>query len=302
MPDNRVEEKYKRYLLLEKGLSKNTIEAYMTDLQKFSTYVAQHNLSYRDISYIHLRDFLSSLHDQNISPRSVARILSGVKSFFKFMLLDQYIDHDPSELLDAPKIGYKLPQVLSVEEIDRILSVIDVSTVEGSRNYAIIETLYSCGLRISELTSLKFSNLYFDEGFIRVEGKGSKQRLVPISETAIQKIKNYLQHRQLINIRRGSEDVLFVSTHGRSAGSMLSRSMIFQFIKEYAELAGIKKEISPHTFRHSFATHLLERGANIRVIQEMLGHEKITTTEIYTHIDRNFLRQEIIEHHPRNRK
>lgn len=218
------------------------------------------------------------------------------------MLLDQYIDHDPSELLDAPKIGYKLPQVLSVEEIDRILSVIDVSTVEGSRNYAIIETLYSCGLRISELTSLKFSNLYFDEGFIRVEGKGSKQRLVPISETAIQKIKNYLQHRQLINIRRGSEDVLFVSTHGRSAGSMLSRSMIFQFIKEYAELAGIKKEISPHTFRHSFATHLLERGANIRVIQEMLGHEKITTTEIYTHIDRNFLRQEIIEHHPRNRK
>lgn len=218
------------------------------------------------------------------------------------MLLDQYIDHNPSELLEAPKIGYKLPQVLSVEEIDRILSVIDVSTVEGSRNYAIIETLYSCGLRISELTSLKFSNLYFDEGFIRVEGKGSKQRLVPISETAIQKIKNYLQHRQLINIRRGSEDVLFVSTHGRSAGSMLSRSMIFQFIKEYAELAGIKKEISPHTFRHSFATHLLERGANIRVIQEMLGHEKITTTEIYTHIDRNFLRQEIIEHHPRNRK
>lgn len=302
MPDNRVEEKYKRYLLLEKGLSKNTIEAYMTDLQKFSTYVARHNLSYRDISYIHLQDFLSSLYNQNISPRSVARILSGVKSFFKFMLLDQYIDHDPSELLDAPKIGYKLPQVLSVEEIDRILSVIDVSTVEGSRNYAIIETLYSCGLRISELTSLKFSNLYFDEGFIRVEGKGSKQRLVPISETAIQKIKNYLQHRQLINIRRGSEDVLFVSTHGRSAGSMLSRSMIFQFIKEYAELAGIKKEISPHTFRHSFATHLLERGANIRVIQEMLGHEKITTTEIYTHIDRNFLRQEIIEHHPRNRK
>lgn len=302
MPDNRVEEKYKRYLLLEKGLSKNTIEAYMTDLQKFSTYVAQHYLSYRDISYIHLQDFLSSLHDQNISPRSVARILSGVKSFFKFMLLDQYIDHDPSELLEAPKIGYKLPQVLSVEEIDRILSVIDVSTVEGSRNYAIIETLYSCGLRISELTSLKFSNLYFDEGFIRVEGKGSKQRLVPISETAIQKIKNYLQHRQLINIRRGSEDVLFVSTRGRSAGSMLSRSMIFQFIKEYAELAGIKKEISPHTFRHSFATHLLERGANIRVIQEMLGHEKITTTEIYTHIDRNFLRQEIIEHHPRNRK
>jgi integrase/recombinase XerD len=302
MGRDSIEEKYKRYLLLEKGLSKNSIEAYMTDLQKLSTYIDLHHLSYREISYAHLQDFLSDLHDENISARSVARILSGVKSFFRFLVLDQYIENDPSELLEAPKIGSKLPQVLSIEEIDRILSMIDVSTVEGARNYAIIETLYSCGLRISELTSLKFSNLYFDEGFIRVEGKGSKQRLVPISETAIQKINNYLLHRKLINIKHGSEDILFISTRGRSAGTAISRSMVFQFIKEYAKMAGIKKEISPHTFRHSFATHLLERGANIRAIQEMLGHEKITTTELYTHINRNFLRQEIIEHHPRNRK
>jgi len=188
--------------------------------------------------------------------------------------------------------------VLSVEEIDAILSQIDLSTAEGTRNYAIIETLYSCGLRVSELTNLRFSDLFFDEGFIRVQGKGSKQRLVPISETAILKINNYLLHRSRQTVKRGYEDVLFLS----SRGSAISRVTVFYYIRQYAEAAGIKKEISPHVFRHSFATHLLERGANIRVIQEMLGHEKITTTEIYTHIDRNFFRQEIIEHHPRNRK
>lgn len=298
MARDSVVEKYKRYLLLEKGLSKNTIEAYETDLEKLVSFAEARQLSYRQITYNHLEEFIAELHDREITPRSIARIISGTKSFFKFLVLDQYLQDDPSELLEAPKIGLKLPVVLSLDEIDRILGVIDVSTAEGTRNYAIIETLYSCGLRISELTGLKFSNLYFDEGFIRVEGKGSKQRFVPISETAVQKINNYLSYRKQLKPQKGQEDIVFLSARGNA----ISRIMVFHFIKEYAQAAGIKKVISPHTFRHSFATHLLERGANIRVIQEMLGHEKITTTEIYTHIDRNFLRQEIIEHHPRNKK
>lgn len=290
--------KYKRYLLLEKGLSSNTIDAYMADLQKLLDFAESRNLSLSEISFQHLEEFLAGLYDTGIKARSVARILSGVKSFFQFLMLDGYIEEDPSQLLESPKVGLKLPVVLSVEEIDAILSQINLSTAEGTRNYAIIETLYSCGLRVSELTNLRFSDLFFDEGFIRVQGKGSKQRLVPISETAILKINNYLLHRSRQTVKRGYEDVLFLS----SRGSAISRVTVFYYIRQYAEAAGIKKEISPHVFRHSFATHLLERGANIRVIQEMLGHEKITTTEIYTHIDRNFLRQEIIEHHPRNRK
>lgn len=297
MAHNSVTDKYKRYLLLEKGLSKNTIEAYLADLEKLTAFIEAAGLSVQQITYNNLETFVAELHDQKIAPRSVARIISGVKSFFRFLLLDKYIESDPSELLEVPKIGLKLPVVLSLEEIDAILGVIDVSTPEGTRNYAIIETLYSCGLRISELTNLKFSNLYFSEGFIRVEGKGSKQRLVPISGTAIQKINNYLSYRKQLKIQKGQEDIVFLSSRGKA----ISRIMVFHFIKEYALAAGIKKEVSPHTFRHSFATHLLEHGANIRVIQEMLGHEKITTTEIYTHIDRDFLRQEIIEHHPRNK-
>ncbi len=297
MAHNSVTDKYKRYLLLEKGLSKNTIEAYLADLEKLTAFIEAAGLSVQQITYNNLETFVAELHDQKIAPRSVARIISGVKSFFRFLLLDKYIESDPSELLEVPKIGLKLPVVLSLEEIDAILCVIDVSTPEGTRNYAIIETLYSCGLRISELTNLKFSNLYFSEGFIRVEGKGSKQRLVPISGTAIQKINNYLSYRKQLKIQKGQEDIVFLSSRGKA----ISRIMVFHFIKEYALAAGIKKEVSPHTFRHSFATHLLEHGANIRVIQEMLGHEKITTTEIYTHIDRDFLRQEIIEHHPRNK-
>lgn len=229
----------------------------------------------------------------------MSRVISGgIKSFFRFLLLDNYRDDNPGEMLESPKIGLKLPVVLSLNEIDSLLSVIDLSTAEGTRNYAIIETLYSCGLRISELTNLRFSDLFFEEGFIRVEGKGSKQRLVPISETAVQKIRNWIPYRNQINIRKGSEDVLFVSSRGKA----ISRVTVFHYIRQYAEAAGIQKEISPHVFRHSFATHLLERGANIRVIQEMLGHEKITTTEIYTHIDRSFLRQEIINHHPETGK
>ena len=297
MDTNAIIGKYKRYLLLEKGLSKNTIEAYLTDLQKLLDYLYEKQLLFQEVELTHLEEFLSQLHDVHITARSVARVISGVKSFFRFLLLDDFIKSDPSELLEAPKIGLKLPVVLSVEEIDALLSCIDVSTAEGTRNYAIIETLYSCGLRISELTNLRFSDVYFDEGFIRVQGKGNKQRLVPISETAIQKIKNYLPYRRQIKIEKGNEDIIFLSSRGKA----ISRITVFHYIKHYAEAAGLQKKISPHVFRHSFATHLLERGANIRAIQEMLGHEKITTTEIYTHIDRNFLRQEIIEHHPRNR-
>ncbi len=295
--DFKIIQKYKRYLLLEKGLSSNSIEAYLTDLQKLTDFNENHNLSVSEIKLSHLEEFLAELHDQGLKARSMARVISGVKSFFHFLVLDGYIENNPSQLLEAPKIGLKLPTVLSVEEIDSILDVIDVSTAEGTRNYAIIETLYSCGLRVSELTNLRFSDLFFDEGYIRVQGKGSKQRLVPISETAIMKIKNYLLHRSQQIVKKGSENVVFLS----SRGVAISRVTIFHYIRQYAQAAGIDKEISPHVFRHSFATHLLERGANIRVIQEMLGHEKITTTEIYTHIDRSFLRQEIIEHHPRNK-
>ena len=298
MGRNSPSEKYKRYLLLEKGLSANTINAYMTDLQKLTDFMQNRNLSHKEIQLSDLEEFLAQLHDKDIKPRSVARIISGVKSYFGYLVLDHYIENDPSELLEAPKLGLKLPVVLSVQEIDAILAVIDVSTAEGARNYAIIETLYSCGLRVSEVTNLRFSDLFFDEGFIRVQGKGSKQRLVPISDTAVQKIKNYLHYRNQQVVKKGHEDIVFLS----SRASAISRITVFYYIKQYAERAGIEKEISPHVFRHSFATHLLERGANIRVIQEMLGHEKITTTEIYTHIDRSFLRQEIIEHHPRNRE
>ncbi|MGI6520975.1 MAG: site-specific tyrosine recombinase XerD [Fermentimonas sp.] len=289
---------FKRYLLLEKGLSANTIDAYLTDLQKLISFVEARGVALEEVETTHLEEFLAELHDQGISPRSTARVISGIKSFFDFLKLNDDGRDDPTKLLEAPKIGMKLPVVLSVEEIDAILSVIDVSTPEGTRNYAIIELLYSCGLRVSELTNLRYTDLFLDEGFIRVEGKGSKQRLVPISETAIRKIRNWLPYRRDINTKRGQEEFLFVSSRGKA----ISRVTVFHYIRKYAEAAGIQKEISPHTFRHSFATHLLERGANIRVIQEMLGHEKITTTEIYTRIDRNFLRQEIIEHHPRNKK
>lgn len=289
--------KYKTYLLLEKGLSANTINAYLEDLTKLLNFFQTENIGYKDVKLDHLQQFVAQLYDLGINARSVARILSGVRSFFNYLLIDGYIDSDPTELLETPKLGVKLPIVLSLSEIEKILSVIDLSTPEGQRNKAIIEVLYSCGLRISELINLKFSNLFLDEGFIRVEGKGDKQRLVPISRTAIQEINNYLMDRKQLSPKKGSEDIIFLSKRK----TPISRIMVFHFIKEYAALAGIQKNISPHTFRHSFATHLLEGGANIRAIQQMLGHEKITTTEIYTHLDREFLRQEIIEHHPRNK-
>jgi len=298
MASQLITDKYKRYLLLEKGLSPNTMEAYWFDLKKLLHFCEEHKLSILTLKLEHLEEFLASLYDQALAPRSTARIISGMRSFFRFLLLEQYRDDDPTELLETLKIGLKLPVVLSVEEVDAILAAIDLSTDEGTRNAAIIETLYSCGLRISELIGLRFYDLFLEEGFIRVEGKGSKQRLVPISNVAIQKIKNWLTCRNQIPIRKGNEDIVFVSGRGKA----ISRVTVFHYVRQYADAAGIQKNISPHVFRHSFATHLLERGANIRVIQEMLGHEKITTTEIYTHLDRSFLRQEIIEHHPRNRR
>lgn len=297
MSEIEIVNSYKRYLLLEKGLSKNSIKAYLQDLQKLLDFAEQKHISLKTIELSDIEGLLADQYDKEISARSLSRIISGLKSFFRFMVLYEYRENNPTELLESPKIGLKLPATLSIEEIDKILSVIDVATTEGTRNYAIFETLYSCGLRVSELTNLRFQDLYFNERFIRVEGKGSKQRLVPISDIAIQKINNWLYYRKQIKIQKESEDVLFISSRGKS----ISRITVFYYAKLYAEMAGIEKVVSPHMFRHSFATHLLERGANIRVIQEMLGHEKITTTEIYTHLDRNFLRQEIIEHHPRNR-
>ena len=295
---NNIIDKYKTWLRLEKSLSANSIEAYLTDLDKLIRFVESEGKDFATISYQDLQQFVAQLRDIGIHPRSQARIISGIKSFYRFLLLDEYITADPTELLESPKIGLKLPEVLTVNEINDILDTIDLSLPEGQRNRAMLEVLYSCGLRVSELISLRYSDVYFDEGFIRVEGKGSKQRLVPISETAIREIKNYLLDRNLMVVKKGFEDILFLSRRGTA----LSRIMVFHIIKQQTEMAGVHKNVSPHTFRHSFATHLLEGGANLRAILEMLGHEKISTTEIYTHIDRQFLRKEILEHHPRSRR
>lgn len=290
--------KYQQYLRLEKSLSKNTLDAYLADLDKLLSFLLLEGIGITDVTLNDIQRFAAGLHDIGIHARSQARILSGIKSFFHFLIMADYIEADPSELLEGPKIGFKLPEVLTVEEIDNIISAVDLSKNEGQRNRAILETLYSCGLRVSELTNLKLSDLYFDEGFIKVDGKGNKQRLVPVSPRAIKEVKLYFMDRSRVNIKKGYEDYVFLSRRG----THLSRIMIFHLIKELAEAAGIIKNISPHTFRHSFATHLLEGGANLRAIQCMLGHESIATTEIYTHIDRNMLRSEIIEHHPRNIK
>ena len=290
--------KYKQYLKLEKSLSDNTVDAYLTDLDKLLAYLTLENINILDVRLENLEDFSAGLHDIGIHPRSQARILSGIRSFYRFLIMEDYLKADPTELLESPQTGFKLPEVMTVEEIDLLIGSIDRSTKEGQRNRAILETLYSCGLRVSELCNLKLSELYFEEGFIKVEGKGSKQRLVPISPRAIKEIRLYFTDRNLMKIKPGFEDFVFISNFGKN----ISRIMVFHIIKELATRIGLKKKISPHTFRHSFATHLLEGGANLRAIQCMLGHESIGTTEIYTHIDRNMLRSEIIEHHPRNIK
>ena len=293
----RVINNYRQYLKLEKSLSPNTLDAYLSDLDKLVKYANDEKLSLFTITLSNLQNFIANLHDIGIHPRSQARIISGIKSFYHFLLLEEYIEENPADLLDSPKIGFKVPEVLTLAEIDAIINVVDVSTAEGQRNRAILETLFSCGLRVSELTNLKISKLYFDDGYVIVDGKGSKQRLVPISNRAIQEIKYYLMDRGMSIIKKGSEDTLFLNRRGTG----LSRVMIFNIVKKYAEEAEISKNVSPHTFRHSFATHLLEGGANLRAIQSMLGHESITTTEIYTHLDKSLIRQEILEYHPRNK-
>ena len=297
--NQRLLQKFKQYLLLEKALSGNTLDAYVHDVDKLFSHLDKQKIAPLDVTLDDLEHFLASLHDEQIGPRSQARMLSGIRAFYRYLVLDGYLTADPTLLLESPKIGMHLPEVLSVAEIDLLIDAIDLSAREGQRNRAIIETMYSCGLRVSEACNLKLSDLYLNEGYIKVEGKGSKQRLVPISERAIAEIMDYMTDRAEIPIKPGHEDFLFVSAHRKTK---LSRITLFHIITELARMAGIKKTISPHTLRHSFATHLLEGGANLRVIQSMLGHEDIGTTEIYTHIDAHRLRAEIIEHHPRNKK
>ena len=291
-------DKYTAYISIEKGLSENSTEAYINDLNKLIRFIEnEHDINIFTLTYNNLQQFIAQLNDIGISARSQARVISGIKSFYRFLITEDYLQTDPTELLESPKIGQKLPEVLSLNEVNNLINSIDLSKTEGQRNRAMTEVLYSCGIRVTELISLTYSNTYFDEQFIIVKGKGDKQRLVPISEKAIKEIRNYLIDRNNITVKKGFEDTLFLNRRGGG----LSRITVFHIIKEQAKIAGISKNISPHTLRHSFATHLLEGGANLRAIQMMLGHESITTTEIYTHIDREFLRREIIEHHPRNR-
>ncbi len=287
---------YEAYLILERGLSDNTREAYVRDVGKLVRYLETEKVTLREVTTDTLRAFAADLFDLGISPRTQARIVSGIKSFFRFLKLEGYLDSNPSLLLESPALRRHLPEVLRVDEIDAMIGAIDMEKAEGQRNRAIMETLYGCGLRVSELINLEISKLYFDEQFIMVHGKGDKERIVPISPQAIREIKDYLPDRALLPVKRGEENILFLNRRGHR----LTRVMIFYIIKQLAEAAGIRKEVSPHTLRHSFATHLLEGGANLRAIQQMLGHEDISTTEIYLHIDRSMLRAEILAHHPRN--
>lgn len=295
--DTEIVTLYRRYLKLGRNYSENTLDAYMNDLQKLVDYAHSEGISVFDIKLEDLQNFAAAIIDLGICARSQGRILSGVRAFYKFLIVDGYISDDPTELLEWPKIGEHLPEVLSVKEVDMMEAAIDMEKREGQRNRAIIEVLFCCGLRVSELVSLRISNLFLDEKFIRVMGKGRKERLVPISDSAIKELRFWFADRNLMtNIKPGEEDYVFLN----SRGAHLTRVMIFTIVKRLALAAGIKKTISPHTLRHSFATALLEGGANLRAIQEMLGHENIGTTQIYTHIDMHTLRDEILEHHPRN--
>lgn len=288
--------RYRRYLKLEKGYSVNTLDAYMRDVDKLFRYLAVEQVDVLDVKLEDLEHFAAFISDLGIGPRSLARFLSGVRQFYRFLVIDGYLEVDPTELLESPKQPDHLPEVLSTAEVDLLEQAIDLSKWEGHRNRAIIEVLFSCGLRVSELTNLKLSNLYIEEQYIRVMGKGSKERLVPISPRALDELNYWFADRNVMKIKPGEEDYVFLNRRGQH----LTRTMILIMIKRYAVEAGIKKTISPHTLRHSFATSLLEGGADLRAIQAMLGHESIGTTEIYTHIDTSTLRQEILEHHPRN--
>lgn len=290
---------FRNYLKLEKGLSENSIHAYITDLTKLVTFLGDKGkkVGPEDVKLADLREMMEWIGEQGISPRTQARIISGIKSFYKFLMIEEKVEKDPTALLESPKIGRKLPDILSVEEIDTIINSVDLNKPEGQRNKAILETLYSCGLRVSELIDLKISNLFFESGFIKIEGKGNKERLVPISSKAVKEINLYLsEYRRTLKIDKESEDTLFLNRRGKK----LSRVMIFTIIKNLTEKLGFKKNISPHTFRHSFATHLIDGGANLRAVQEMLGHESIITTEIYTHLDKEYLKNTLIQFHPRS--
>ena len=289
---------YQRYLKLQRGYSPNTLDAYIRDLLKLINYLEDEDKRLEDVELSDLQHFAASLHDIGIHPRSQCRILSGVRSFFRFLELEGYRDDDPSELLESPVLGEHLPEVLSAEEVDMLENSIDLSKWEGHRNRAIIEVLFSCGLRVSELVNLKLSDLFLKENYVRVMGKGSKERLVPISPRAIKELDYWFMDRRVMKIKPGEEDYVFLNRRG----AHLTRVMILIMIKQQAEAAGIQKTISPHTLRHSFATALLEGGADLRAIQAMLGHESIGTTEIYTHIDMSTLREQILNHHPRNMK
>ena len=289
--------RYIQYLRLERSFSENTLDAYQKDLDKLLKFYENESIDFREVTLEQLQTFVATLIDVGITPRSVARILAGVRTFYKFLELESEIPADPTEFLDSPARGEHLPDVLSVEEIDQLIAACDLTKAEGQRDRAIIETLYSCGLRVSELCHLRLSDLYLNEQFIRVHGKGKKERLVPISQRAIDELTLWFQERTDIRIRPGHEDAVFVSFR---RGTALSRITVFHIVKQLALATGIRTSISPHTFRHSFATHLLEGGANLRAIQDMLGHEDIGSTEIYLHLDRHFLREEILQHHPRN--
>ncbi len=288
---------FKSYLKIERSLSDNTIDSYLRDVRKLSDFSQEKNLNELQITRTEVQEFIADINKEGISARSQSRIISGIKAFYKYLILEDYLKVNPTELIESPKIGIKLPDTLSVIEIDSLISAIDLSHPQGERNRAILEVLYSCGLRVSELTNLKLSNIRFKEGYVMVVGKGNKERFAPIGGTATKFLNIYLKEiRNHQDIKKGSEDIVFLNRRGKP----LTRVMIFTIIKDLATKIGMKKKISPHTFRHSFATHLIEGGADLRAIQEMLGHESITTTEIYTHLDREYLREAIIQFHPRS--
>ena len=288
---------FKSYLQIERSLSDNSVQAYIRDINKFASYAIPLNLNELKITRENISDFLAELKDNNISARSQARIISGIKAYYKYLIMEDYIKFNPTELIESPKIGLKLPDTLSLIEIDKLIAAVDLSNSQGERNRAILETLYSCGLRVSELINLQLSNIHFKEGYLKVIGKGDKERLAPIGGRALQYLKIYINEvRNHQSIKKGHDDFVFLNNRG----AKLTRVMIFLIIQKLSEIIGLKKKISPHTFRHSFATHLIEGGADLRAVQEMLGHESITTTEIYTHLDKDYLRSNIIQFHPRS--
>ena len=289
--------KYYSYLKFERNLTENSVSAYLSDITKLQKYAEVRNSKLEELSQQDIEEFLWGLHDVGITPTSQHRILAGLRSYYKYLRLEGILEVDPTECIDSPKLPDLVPTVLSIEEVNRVIQAADPSTCDGQRNRAILETLYSCGLRVSELTDLRIGHVFAKEGFIQVFGKGRKERIVPIADSALHEIELYYRYRYELDVKRGFEDYVFLNRFGRK----LSRIMVFNIVKRYCQEAGIQKEVSPHTFRHTFATHLLEGGANLRAIQMMLGHESITTTEIYTKVDRQMLREEILSFHPRNK-